>query len=213
MATNLDLQEQEQLDEFKSWWQKWGNLILGAVTVVLAAIAAYNGWQWYQRSQTGEAAARFDLVQKGATENDRKKVRDATGEILEKYPRSVYAPIAAFISAKMHFESGDLKTARGQLQWIVDNSREPEMQSMARLRLANVMVDEKAYDDAMKVLSEKVGAPFVAIAALLKGDILALQGKKADARAAYKEADSTADIKDTALRDRVRERLDALGES
>ena len=213
MATNLDLEEQEQLEEFKAWWQKWGNVLLSALTIVLAAFAAYNGWQWYQRSQSGEAAGRFDLVQKGVVENDRKKVRDATGEILEKFPRSTYAPLAAFISAKVHFEAGDLKTARAQLQWIIDNGRDPEMQSMARLRVANVMVDDKAYDDAIKVLSEKIGAPFVPLAALLKGDIYALQGKKADARAAYKDANDKADNKDTTFRDRVRERLDALGES
>ena len=35
-----DLQEQEQLDELKAWWGKYGNLILTVATVVLLAFAA-----------------------------------------------------------------------------------------------------------------------------------------------------------------------------
>ena len=54
-----DLQEQEQLDELKAWWKKYGNLILTVVTVVLLAFAAYNGWRWYQRSQAEASRGRL----------------------------------------------------------------------------------------------------------------------------------------------------------
>lgn len=212
MASNLDLQEQEQIDELKAWWGRWGNLVLTGATLALLLVAAYNGWQWYQRSQADSAAVAYEAVQQGAQEKDRKKVRDAAGEILEKYPRTGYAPLAALVSAKVHFDSGDLKTARAQLQWVVDNAREPELQSIGRLRLANLLADEKAYDDALKVIGEKIEKPFLPLAANLKGDILVLQGKKPDARAAYKDALEKADAKDNTLRDRVQLKLDALGD-
>lgn len=213
MASNLDLQEQEQVAELKAWWTRWGNLLLTGATIVLFAIAAWNGWKWYQRSQSAEAAARYEAVQQAAQEKDRKKVRDATGEIIEKYPRTGYAPLAALVSASLHFEAGDSPTARAQLQWVVDNAREPELQSIGRLRLANLLADEKSYDQAIALLGDKMEKSFQPLAADLKGDILVLQGKKNDARAAYKDALEKADAKDTNLRERIQLKLDALGDA
>ena len=60
MATSLDLQEQEQLDSLKAFWQRWGNLLTWGVIAVLAGFAAWNGWNWYQRDQAVKAAALFD---------------------------------------------------------------------------------------------------------------------------------------------------------
>lgn len=212
MARNLDLEEQEKLDELKAWWNRWGNIILTGATVVLLAIAGYNGWNWYQRSQAAEAAAKYELVQQGAEERDTKKVRDAAGEIIERHGRTLYAPLAAMVSAKVHFEAGDLKTARSQLEWVMANAKDADLQSLARLRLANVLVDEKAYDEALKVIGDKMGKAFMPIADGLRGDILALQGRKGDARAAFKSALDKADAKDSSLRERLQLKLDALGE-
>lgn len=211
--SNLDLEEQEQIAELKAWWRRWGNHILTAATIVMLGIAAYNGWQWYRNGQNAEAAARYAAVEEGANEKDTKKVRDAAGEILEKFPRSTYAPLAALLSAKVHFEAGDLKTARAQLQWVIDNAKDPDLQSVARLRLANVLVDDKAPDEAIKVLDGKMDAAFVPLAASLKGDILVLQGKRDEARAAYKLAvEKSGDARDQTLRERVQLKLDTLGE-
>lgn len=211
--STLDLEEQEKIAELKAWWNRWGNLILTALSAVLLVFAAYNGWQWWKRSQNGEAAARYQQVQEGAEAKDTKKVRDATGEILEKYPRSAYAPLAALVSAKVHFDAGDLKTARTQLQWVVDNAKDPELQATARLRLANVLVDDKALDEALKVLDAKIEGAYVPLAANLRGDILLLQGRKADARAAFRTAIEKSDAsRDRMLRDRVQIKLDALGD-
>lgn len=211
--SSLDLEEQEKVAELKAWWQRWGNAILTAITAVLLVFAAWNGWQWYKRSQDGNAAARYEQVQEGAATNDTKKVRDAAGEILEKYPRSSYAPLAALVSAKVHFDAGELKTARTQLQWVLDNSRDAELQSIARLRLANVLVDDMVPDEALKVLDGKLEPAFAPLAASLRGDILLLQGKRNEARAAYKLALERADAtRDRMLRDRVQVKLDTLGE-
>ena len=100
----------------------------------------------------------------------------------------MYAPLGAFISAKIHFGAGDLKTARAQLAGRVENARDPGVQALARLRLANVLLDEKDYDEALKVLAVKPEPTFEALFEDLRGDVLAAQGKGAEARAAYTAA-------------------------
>jgi predicted negative regulator of RcsB-dependent stress response len=209
---NLDLEEQEQVAALKAWWQQYGNLILTAIAVLLIAYAGLNGWRWYQRSQAAQAAQLYDALQKAAAEKDTKKVRDSAGAILEQHGGTAFAPLAALVSAKVHFESGDSKTARAQLQWVIDRAKEPELQSIARLRLANVLVDDDATDEAIKLLDAPATGEFGAHFAALKGDILLLKGKKGEARSAYQSAIDKTDAKNIGQRERLQSKIDALGE-
>jgi predicted negative regulator of RcsB-dependent stress response len=154
----------------------------------------------------------YGELQKAAAANDTKKVRDLAGTLIEQYPRSVYAPLGAFISAKVHFGAGDLKTARAQLAWAAENARDPGVQALARLRLANVLLDEKDYDEAQKVLAIKPEPAFEALFEDLRGDVLAAQGKRTEAKAAYSAALAKLKPGDDAARDLVQLKLDGLGE-
>src|SRR5581483_2793085 len=101
-----DLEEQEQLAELKAWWKTHGNTVLSAAIAALLAVAAWNGWTWYQRTQAAQAGALYDTLQKAARANDVKATRDAAGAILENHPRTTYALLAALTSAKVHFQAG-----------------------------------------------------------------------------------------------------------
>lgn len=207
-----DLEEQEQLAALKAWWKQYGNLVLTAITLAMLALAAWNGWSWYRASRTAEAASLYETLQKAARANDFKAARDASGTLLEKYPGTVYGPLAALVSAKINYQAGDLKTAKAQLQWVIDNTREEPLKSIARLRLAHVLVDEKAYDEALKVVSAKPSPAFEALFGAMRGDVHLVQKNKAEARSAYVAALEKADSKDTTLREQLRLKIDALGE-
>ncbi len=211
--SNLDLEEQEQLAELKAWWRQYGNLVITFITLVLLAFAAWNGWTWYQRNQSAQAAGFYAELQRAARVGDAKAARDAAGTILEQFPRTNYGPMAALLSAKVHFQAGDLKTARAQLQWAVDNARSDDVKAIARLRLANVLIDDGALDDAYKALEPATPEAFTAAVAATRGDILALQKKHADARAAYKQALEKKDLLDPTLREVIQMKLDSLGQS
>ena len=209
MAT-YDLEEQEQLAALKAWWNEHGGAIILGATLVLAAVGAWNAWTWYQRSQSAQAAVLYDALQKAARANDLKTTRETAGAILENFPRSAYAPLAALVSAKVQFQAGDLKTARAQLQWVIEHARSDEIRSIATLRLASVLLDDNEPDAALKILEAKPHPGFEALYASQRGDILATQKKRSEARAAYKTA-----LEKTGagpLRDALRLKLDALGE-
>ena len=208
--STYDLEEQEQLAALKAWWKEHGGAILLGATVVLAAIAAWNGWTWYQRSQSAQGAVLYDTLQKAARANDLKATRETAGAILENFPRSAYAPLAALISAKVHFQAGDLKTARAQLQWVIEHAGSDEIRAIATLRLASVLLDDNEPDAALKILEAKPPPGFEALYASLRGDILVTQKKRSEARAAYKAALEKAEA--GALRDALRLKLEALGD-
>jgi predicted negative regulator of RcsB-dependent stress response len=108
-------------------------------------------------------------------------------------------------------EQGDAKAARAQLQWAVERSSSDELRDLARLRLAAVLLDEKAHDEALALLEAKHAAPMAAQYAALKGDVLVAKNNPADAKAAYRLALEKADARSGAFRASVQLRLDALG--
>lgn len=181
----FDLEEQEQISELKTWWRMYGNLVTAVVVAVAVGAVGWQGWRWYQGNQATEAAAIYGVVQKAAAERDAKLARQAAGELTEKYPGTTYAALGALISARLHVDGGDLKTAKAQLQWVAEQARDAELRDLGRLRLAHVLFDEKALDEALKLLNEEPAAAFAPRFGELKGDLLAAQGKKAEAKAAY----------------------------
>ena len=64
MASHLDLEEQEQLDELKHFWKKYGNVITWLLIVVMGSYAGWNGYQYWQSQQSVKASALFDELEK-----------------------------------------------------------------------------------------------------------------------------------------------------
>jgi len=206
-----DLEEQEQLATLKGWWKDNGTSVLVVVAAAVVSLAGWQGWRHWQAGQAQQAAALYETLQKGLQANDAKSVRDASGSLVESFPTTLYASMGALASARFYFERGDLKSARAQLQWTADRSSSDELRDLARLRLAGVMLDEKAYDEALTQLEAKHAPAMAAQFAVLKGDVLVAKGKAAEAKAAYRLALEKADARGGAFRAGVQLRLDALG--
>ena len=184
---HYDLEEQEQIDTLKTWWKMYGNLVTGLVMAASLAVVGWQGWNWYQGGQSAKAAAIYGVLEQAAAAGDAQKVKAAAGELAEKFGRTAYASLGAMVAAKQSFDAGDLKTAKTQLIWVAENGKN-EVRDLARLRLAAVQLDEQAYDEALKQLEAAHAAAFDARFLELKGDVLTAQGKKAEARTAYKSA-------------------------
>ncbi|MCK9285692.1 MAG: tetratricopeptide repeat protein [Rhodocyclaceae bacterium] len=180
-----DLEEQEQLAELKTWWKLHGNRVTSLVTVAVLAVAGWQGWNWWQREQSTQASALYAGVEKAAVAKDAKQARQLTGELIDKFPRTAYAPLAAMLSARVQVEAGESKNAQPQLQWAAENAGDDALRDLARLRLATVLLDDKSYDEALKQLAVTPGSAFAPRYAELKGDVLLAQGKQAEAVAAY----------------------------
>lgn len=184
----LDLEEQEQLSSIKAWWSAWGNIITWTVIAVSASLIGYQAWNWYARDQSVKASAVFDALQDAAMAGDLKKTRETAGELTEHYGKSPYASLGALLAAKLHVDNGDTKTARAQLEWVKQNASEDMLRDLARLRLAYVLIEEQAFDEATKLLDGKTDPSLEARFLEARGDILLMSEKRADARTAYQSA-------------------------
>jgi predicted negative regulator of RcsB-dependent stress response len=207
----LDLEEQEQVEELKAWWKQHGALVTAVIVAVAVGFAGWQGWRWYQADQAAQASALYDTVVKAAQANDAKALRDAAGTLVESYPRTLYASMGALVAARHFFDRNDLKSAKAQLAWVLERSPSEDFRDLARLRLAAVLLDEKAHDEALKLLEAKPAPAYEAQYAALRGDLLVAKNQAAEAKAAYQLALEKALDADGAFQESVRMRLEALG--
>ncbi|MBU1364706.1 MAG: tetratricopeptide repeat protein [Gammaproteobacteria bacterium] len=209
---HYDLEEQEQIDTLKTWWKMYGNLVTSVVVAASLGVVGWQGWNWYQRGQTTQAAAIYAVLEQAAAIGDAQKVKSAAGELAEKFGGTSYASLGALLAGKQSFETGDLKTAKSQFGWVAENGQD-EMRDLARLRLVAVEIDEQAYEKALKELDAAHAPAFDARFQELKGDVFAAQGKKPEARSAYKAALGKMTGKQGAGRELLQQKLDNLGEA
>ncbi len=214
-----DLEEQEQLEELKTWWKMHGNLVTGVLVALALAAVVWQGWNWWQRQQSVQASALYSGVQTAVAQKDAKRARELAGELIDKFSSTTYASMGAMLAARVQAEAGDPKNARVQLAWAAENAKDPGLRELARLRMASLLFDEKAYDEAIKQLAADPAVSFGPRFGELRGDIFAAQGKLAEARAAYDGALSKFDAlaKDDEARQRsgyrevIQTKRDALG--
>jgi predicted negative regulator of RcsB-dependent stress response len=207
-----DLEEQEQLDELKAWWRQYSKWVFIVIAVAGFTVAGIRGLRYYWNKQALDAGELYAQQLAAVAGGESKKVQDMALAITQQYPRTEYAVFAALAGAKAAAESGDPAAAAIDLQWVLDHAKADAVRDMARLRLAVIWLDQKKYDDALKLVNEAHGDGFSALYADLKGDVLVAQGKNDDARSAYQLALDKSDAA-SVQRVVVQMKLDSLGEA
>jgi len=204
-------EEQESIESFKAWWAQWGNLSTWIVLIALLALAAWNGWNFWQRRQAAEAAVLYDQVQQAVAKGDNALVARIASDMENRYSGTAYASMTALGVAKSMYVAGDTAGAKAQLQWAADHAKDDEFRQIAKLRLASLLLDEKAYDQGLALIPQPDSGPFKGVVADGRGDLLAAQGKHDEARAAYQLALDSLPKSDASERQLIQFKLDALG--
>jgi predicted negative regulator of RcsB-dependent stress response len=188
MATQLDLQEQEQLDQLKAFWNQYGNLITWVLILVLGAYAGWNGWQWYQRDQGVKAGALYDALERSAQAREVDKTASRFADLRDKYGRTPQAAQGALLTARVQADAGQADAARATLGWAADNAADDALRAVARLRLAGLLLEAKQYDEALKQLDAATVPGLAPLVADRRGDVLAAKGQPDAARTAWEQA-------------------------
>jgi len=188
MALQLDLEEQEQFDELKHFWSRWGDYLVWALIVALGSYAAWNGWHYWERRQATQSAVLFETVEHAADAADLALMERSFGDLKEKFGSTTYANQAAFEVAKTFYEKGQSQKAEETLNWIIKNPIEPGYEALAKLRLSAVLSERGAFGEARKALGESTVPEFNALFEDRLGDIDMLQKDPENAKLHFTKA-------------------------
>ncbi|WP_343639522.1 tetratricopeptide repeat protein [Roseateles sp.] len=188
MAAHLDLEEQEQLEQLKAFWKRWGNAITWLLTLVLVAYAGWTGWNYWQRQQAAKAGKAFSEMDVALRAGDLGKGAGMFGTLRQDFAGTGYAAQGALLLAKAQVDKDKADDARATLTWAVANAKDEGYRDLARLRLAALQMDAKQYDEAGKTLDGVKSADFAPLVADRRGDLALLQNKPDVAKAEFKKA-------------------------
>jgi len=129
--------------------------------------------------------------------------------LLQHHASSAYATFAALAQARASFDAGDRAAAKAQLHWVIDHAGNQEWVALARVRLAGILLDEKAYEEGLTLLEAAAPMAMAAEISDRRGDLLLAQGKTDEARSAYAKALEQAGAQ-SPLRPVIQAKLDAI---
>ena len=188
MATHLDLEEQEQIDQLKHFWAKYGNLITLTLVLALGGFAAWNGWQYWQNRNAMGAAVLYEELERAAQSRDAERVQRVWSDLQSQFGGTVQAAQGGLLAARVLADTDQKAPAQAALQWVSEQSKDAGHQALARIRLAGLLLDQGAPDQALKVLDTQMPAHFAPLAADRRGDVLLAQGQRDAARQQYQNA-------------------------
>lgn len=202
--------EREQLEQIKKWWDDNGKAIVAGLTLGLLALFGYRYWDSMLNARAESASINYQHFLSIASPGISDEAREAGDAIISGYPKSTYARLTALLLAKLEVDANQLPAAKQRLQWVLEHAGDGELATIARARLAQIMLAEGDADGAWAMISQTDDGASPDQFAEIKGDIFAARGQRAEAAAMYQKAQAQARSfgGDTAL---LELKLDSLG--
>lgn len=184
-----DLEEQESLAQIKAWWDKWGTLILSIVTVVCLCSAGYQGWRWWKMKEASDAAVLYAQMVQSENTKQVDRVQAIAKRLQDDYASTVYAGMGTMLAARSAEANGKDAEAVKLLTDLVNSGRYPEINAIASVRLAGLLLDQGKYDQALSTLDKiKDTKGQLVLINDRKGDIYMAMGDTAKAKASWEDA-------------------------
>lgn len=202
---------EEEVEGLKTWWKENGRFVVSAAVLGLGSVVGWNVWQDHRQGRAEQASQRYDELAEAAVHGRHDDVLARSDFLIEHFPGSGYAILAALIGATSAVAQERFQEAATRLEWVVQHASRDTYRDLARIRLARVRIDEGAWDAALAVLEAMESAGFAATAGELRGDVHLARGEREEARAAYRGVLSGEAVLPASLV-RVRMKLDDLGQ-
>lgn len=133
-----EVDEEVRADEYKKIWDRYGSVFTGLAVAVVLGVAAFQGWQYYQQTQSEGAGVVYAAALKQAKDG---KFDDALSA-LKAVNHAGYGQLARLEEAAVLAEKGDAEKAVAAYDAIAaDASFDPLLADLARIRAAYLLVD------------------------------------------------------------------------
>jgi predicted negative regulator of RcsB-dependent stress response len=170
------LTDDEQLEAVKRGFVEYAPWIIGGLVIGAGLLFGYRYYESYKNERALQAASQFGAMATALQALDNNKGRQLAEGIISDFPNSPYADQAQLTLAAISVGTGKSADALAPLTLVMNNSKDPDLRQIARLRLARVLIDLGKADEAIKTLAEGTPGSFAGRYHEVHGD--ALHAKK-----------------------------------
>jgi hypothetical protein len=152
-----EVDEEVRRERLQKLWQQYGNLLIAACVLLVAAVGGWRTYEWYEAKKAAEAGSAFQAAAALVGEGKTKEAEEAFAK-LATTGTSSYRMLARFREAAA-VATHDPKAAVAIYdQLAADGSLGRVLQDMAALRAGTILVDTAPYSEILQRL-EPLSAP------------------------------------------------------
>lgn len=202
--------EQEELEALQKWWKENGRAVVVGLVLGLGGVFGWTTWQSQVEATAEGVSVVYQSMVDMAAADDHAEALLRAEQIIQDHPESEYAALSGLLGAKSALAAGRGADADRLLGWVVENAARAEIRDLARIRSAQLLLDEGKGDAGLELLAQIKSPAFTAIVDELRGDIL-VDNQQSDAAAKAYESALASDSMTSGMRARVNMKLDDLG--
>jgi hypothetical protein len=155
-----EVDEEVRRERLEQLWKKYGNLIYAAVFLVVAAVAAWRGYDYWQNRKAGEEGAAYDAAARLAEEGKHGEAESAFAKLAAEGTPG-YRALAQLRTAN-EIAGRDAKEGAAAYDRIAgEMTGQPLFSELASIRAAVLLVDTAKFDEMthrLEPLTEPKGA-------------------------------------------------------
>lgn len=185
------LSEKEQWEEVKGWLKINGPYLAAGVLLASAVLFGLRLWQDRAERLAHEASAKYAQALDAYGRGDASRGATLLTQLERDYAHSAYIDQLRLIAARMAAQTGAFAEAAQNLERVMQDSPDPQLQRLARLRLARVQLAQAKPDVALATLKAVDPGAFAPLYAEARGDILYAKADRAGALKEYRMAIAT----------------------
>lgn len=206
----MDAHEQEQIEGIKAWWRENRWYILGGLVISAVAVGGWRMWLQQQQELAEAASLKYENVITQSNLADLDALESSIEELQAEYSNTPYASLGTLKLAAAQVDADDFAAAADSLRWVVENTDDPQLALVARLRLARVLLQQGDFAAVHKALDVADAGEFTALYEELRGDAFLAVDDRDNARKSYEAALAAMDSSAPGDRSLVQMKLDNL---
>lgn len=147
-----EVDEELRQEQLKSLWRRYGTYMVAVAVLIIAGVAGYKGWGWYQERQAAQSGARYEQALQLIASGEQEQAV-STLEGLARDGSGGYPVLARLVTAGAKAETGQRDAAIAEYEAIASQA-ETLLADLARVQAAMLAVDTESFDQ----ISRRVGA-------------------------------------------------------
>ena len=168
-----DLEQQEQMQNFKAFWKANGTWIISGLILVFLIVGSVNGWKLWNNYNKEKASKILANLEKNIEGQNTDIALRLYQEMSEDYPNTLQAGLAGLLIAKSLISDGQRDKAASILDELTNNS---QVKWLAIVRLSNILLDLNRPGEVIEIIPEIIPDHWVGIVIDRRGDAFATLG-------------------------------------